>query len=132
LTGDADLREQAEALLVRTTGMAARWPTGFGQTLRAIRWALADQVEVAVVGPPGAARDALVAAAVASPRPGLVTFVADTDGDGTVPSALAAQVPLLAGRTAVDGRPAAYVCRNFACELPVTEVDALRARLAAS
>jgi hypothetical protein len=30
-------------------------------------------------------------------------------------------VPLLADRTLVDGAPAAYVCRNFACERPVTD-----------
>ena len=132
LTGDAGLRERAEELLAGTSAVAARWPTGFGQTLRAARWALAEQVEVAVVGPPGRDRDALLAAAVAAPRPGLVTFVADTDADGRVPAGVAEQVPLLAGRTAVDGGPAAYVCRNFACELPVTTPVELRSALAGS
>lgn len=129
LTGDADLRARAAALLGRAMPMAEKWPTGFGQTLRAMRWASADQVEVAVVGPSGPARDALVAAAVATPRPGLVTFVAETGVDGQVPAALTEQVPLLVGRTTVHGQPAAYVCRNFACELPVTSADDLRARL---
>jgi uncharacterized protein YyaL (SSP411 family) len=39
-------------------------------------------------------------------------------------------VPLLAGRVLVDGAPAAYVCRKFACRLPVTSPEALRAELA--
>ena len=30
----------------------------------------------------------------------------------------------------IDGRPTAYVCRDFACRLPVTDPDALRAELA--
>ena len=41
----------------------------------------------------------------------------------------AALVPLLRDRGLVDGKPAAYVCRNFACRMPVTDVEALRAEL---
>jgi uncharacterized protein YyaL (SSP411 family) len=31
------------------------------------------------------------------------------------------EVPLLEGRTPRDGRAAAYVCENFACQAPVTD-----------
>ena len=40
--------------------------------------------------------------------------------------------PLLADRTLVDGKPAAYVCERFACRLPVTTPDALRAEIDAA
>jgi len=129
LTGDHELRERAESLLAPTTPYLEKWPTGFGETLRAYRWALADQVEVAIVGPPGEQRDALLAAAVATPRPGLVTFVADVGADGTVPAEVAETVPLLAGRTAVGGGPAAYVCRQMTCRMPVTTPAELLAEL---
>jgi uncharacterized protein YyaL (SSP411 family) len=29
----------------------------------------------------------------------------------------------------IDGKPAAYVCRHFTCELPVTSAEELRTRL---
>jgi hypothetical protein len=38
-------------------------------------------------------------------------------------------VPLLRDRTAIDGRPTAYVCERFTCKLPVTDTAALREQL---
>ena len=51
-------------------------------------------------------------------RPHLV--LAGPPGDG---------VPLMEGREPVDGRAAAYVCEGFACRMPETDPDALRATL---
>jgi uncharacterized protein YyaL (SSP411 family) len=38
-------------------------------------------------------------------------------------------VPLMADRVMIEGRPTAYLCRDFVCRLPVTSADALRAQL---
>jgi uncharacterized protein YyaL (SSP411 family) len=39
-------------------------------------------------------------------------------------------IPLLRGRDAVEGKAAAYVCRNYACELPTTDAAVLAGQLA--
>src|SRR3984893_11763789 len=42
--------------------------------------------------------------------------------------AFADDVPIGQGRGPIDGKPAAYVCRNRTCEAPLTSAEALRER----
>ncbi|WP_130782973.1 hypothetical protein, partial [Cellulomonas biazotea] len=63
--------------------------------------------------------------------PGLVVAVGPpTAGPASGPSG-SAVLPLLADRPLVGGRPAAYVCRGFVCDLPTTDAAALARTLAA-
>jgi uncharacterized protein YyaL (SSP411 family) len=38
-------------------------------------------------------------------------------------------IPLLEGREVIGGAATAYVCQNFACQMPVTEADVLEKQL---
>jgi len=121
-TGEGRYRAAAERAIRTVAPHVERYPTAFAQWLSAIDLALADAVEIAVVGDPaGAATRRLLEPAVSGYRPNQVLAVA-ADGD-------ASAVELLHGRVAIDGQPTAYVCRNFACRLPVTDVGALRREL---
>jgi uncharacterized protein len=121
LTGSARHREAALAALQVLPALAGRYPRAAGWGLAVAEAVLAGPAEIAVVGTPGSepTRDLHRTAMLAAP-PGAVLAL----GDGT-----AAPVPLLAGRGLVDGGPAVYVCRNFTCQLPVTDPAALRALL---
>jgi uncharacterized protein YyaL (SSP411 family) len=110
LTGSGAHRTAAEEALAPLATLAERAPRVAGHALAAARTMLDGPEEVAVVGRPGAARDALEDAA--RRRANAVVVVAE---EGT------AGIPLLEGRTEVDGRPAAYVCRDFVCARPVTD-----------
>jgi uncharacterized protein len=123
MTGESRDRAAAETALASVASFLGRYPTGFATWLSAAQLAVEGIVELAIAGPPDdAATDVLLAAAWAGGRSDLVVAVsADPDRSA---------IPLLAGRTAIDGRPTAYVCRAFACRLPVTEPAALAAQLA--
>jgi uncharacterized protein len=119
LTGEGRYRDAAEAALATVSTLAERAPRFAGWSLAAAEAMQDGPLEVAVVGPAGAERDAL--ALTARRHPGAVVVVAEGPSDA---------VPLLAGRVPVDGRPAAYVCRGFVCERPVTDPDTLLAAMA--
>jgi hypothetical protein len=115
MTGEGRYRDAAETAIATVSMLADKAPRFAGWSLAAAVTMLDGPLEVAVVGPAGEARDALVAKALT--LPGAVVVATETT-QGT-------QIPLLAGRTPVDGRPAAYVCRGFVCERPVTEPDGI-------
>ena len=124
-TGEGSYRDAAERAMRSVVPFVARYPTGFAQWLGAMDLALAPVVEVAIVGDPGdVGTAALIAETRQGFRPNQVTAVA---ADAT-----ASTIPLMAERVAVDGRPTAYVCRDFACRLPVGDAAALRAQLDAA
>ena len=110
LTGSGAHRTAAEETLAVLATLAERAPRFAGHALAAAEAMLEGPEEIAVVGRPGPDRDALARAA--RRRPGAVVLVAEPGRD---------DVPLLEGRVEVDGRPAAYVCRNLVCERPVTD-----------
>jgi uncharacterized protein YyaL (SSP411 family) len=92
--------------------------------LQAIDLALAPVGEIAIVGAPeDPAAQALLAVAREGYAPNRVVALRLSAGAPT-------QIPLLEDRALVKGRPAAYVCRGFACRLPVTDPEALREQLA--
>jgi uncharacterized protein YyaL (SSP411 family) len=124
LTGSASHREAAAAALGTLAGVATRYPQAAGWGLAVAEAFLAGPDEIAVIGPSADARtSALHRAAALGATPGAVLAL----GDGSTPDGTG--IPLLAGRGLVHGQPAAYVCRNFTCRLPVTSADDLLAAL---
>jgi uncharacterized protein len=120
LTGETPYREAADAALETVAPLIAGHPRFAGYSAAVAEAALAGPYEVAVVTA-DAAEDPLVAAARKHAPPGAVVVAGEPDRPG---------VPLLADRAFIGGAAAAYVCRGFVCDRPVTEVDDLLARLA--
>src|SRR5438552_1645828 len=125
LTGD-DTYEQKALRALRPIGdLMGRYPSGFGRFLCAHDFNLGPRVEIALVRPPvnDEALSPLLEEASGRYLPNRVV-AGGVAGDATLPL-----LPLLAGREAIGGKPTAYVCRNYACDLPVTDRAALRRQL---
>ncbi|MQA82750.1 MAG: DUF255 domain-containing protein [Streptosporangiales bacterium] len=122
LTGSARHREAATGGLGLYARLAERAPRFAGWGLAAAEAAVDGPVEVAVVGEPDdPARRELHETALRSLPAGGVLALGTPDDDGGV--------PLLAHRGLVDGAAAAYVCRGFVCERPLTDPAELHATL---
>jgi uncharacterized protein len=107
--GDDDLERRGVSVLRLVRDAVTRAPSAFGWLLVALDQHVAPHREVAIVGAP----DAPVARAA-------LESAAPTDVIAFGP---AENIPLLAGRTEVDGKAAVYLCERFACRLPVTEPE---------
>ncbi|HEY3962474.1 MAG TPA: thioredoxin domain-containing protein [Gaiellaceae bacterium] len=107
--GDDGLERRATETLQLVGDGLARSPAAFGWMLVALDQHLAPHRELAIIGP----RDSDVARAALS-------HAAPTDAIAFGPSD---DIPLLAGRPFVEGRPAVYVCERFSCRAPVTEAS---------
>lgn len=110
LTGESSYLDAASSLIALLHPIAPKHPLAFGHLLRAMDFFVAPVREVALAGP----SDELASVV----RRGFFPHVVLAGGGGDA-------VPLLAGRDAVDGEGAAYVCENFTCQMPVTRAEDL-------
>jgi len=123
-TGEAGYGSKALAALRPMADLMSRYPTGFGRFLGAHDFGLGPVVEVALIARPGDGLPPLLAEVFGRYLPNRVV-VGMVDGDAKA----AAGIPLLEGRTAVAGRPTAFVCHDYACDLPATDPATLARQL---
>jgi hypothetical protein len=118
LVGNDDYRRQAERICASMQAAMARQPIGFGRLLGVQQALLSPSQEIAIVGDPAdAATQALLAEVRSRYLPHSVVALKHPGEESPL--------PLFAGRDLVNGRPAAYVCENYVCQLPVTRAEEL-------
>jgi uncharacterized protein len=121
-TGELHYWDLAEGSVAGLYEPMARYPNAFAQWLSAAAFILSDPREVAIIGQlSDPAAQSLLEVIDITYRPNLVVAVGDEDVANTI--------PLLAHRERVDNQVAAYVCRRFVCQQPVTQPAELRAQL---
>lgn len=112
-------REAAVERVRQASARALTEPIGFGALLRTAHQLMTPPHQLVIV-----AEDPAQAApfAAASGRPDVTAVVTPEQAQRFADAGFA----LFEAKTALDGLPTAYDCRDFACRLPVTEPAALR------
>ncbi|MEU7551202.1 thioredoxin domain-containing protein [Streptomyces sp. NPDC044571] len=119
-TGSEAHRTAAERALGVVHALGPRVPRFIGHGLAVAEALLDGPREVAVAGDPeDPATAQLHRTALLGTAPGAVVAAGVPQPEAARPDE--AEFPLLAGRTLVDGRATAYVCRHFVCARPTTD-----------
>ncbi|GAA1214249.1 thioredoxin domain-containing protein [Rhodoglobus aureus] len=140
LTGDAQYRDAAESSMKLVGQLAAQQPISFGTALTLMSELGAPLRQLVVVTPDAAG--GRLASDASAETGGELTSLAHTlhraGGIGIAVSQAQADAfaasgfELFAARTASEGKPTAYLCEEFVCRLPLTDVAALGAVLTAN
>jgi uncharacterized protein YyaL (SSP411 family) len=104
--GDDELERTAVGALRLVRDLLPRAPSAFGWALSALDLHLSAPRELAIVGGP---ESEVACAALRGFDPNAVVAFGPAD-----------DVPLLEGKTLVDGNPAVYICERFVCQAPIT------------
>ena len=110
--GDDELEEKALSVYKLILGGLQNGPSSFGWALVGVDLYLSPRREIAIAGP---ADSEVAKKALRRFEPHAVIAFGPAD-----------DIPLLEGKTLVDGKPAVYVCERFTCLAPATDPRDLR------
>jgi hypothetical protein len=117
LSGNSQFLSQANDSVAALSENMARYPMGFGEWLSVASIMLGEPRELALIGDAEELGE-FKAELNAAYRPDLVVAAAAENYQGNL--------ALLKQRSKVDGKAAAYLCQQFVCKSPVTDVAELK------
>jgi uncharacterized protein YyaL (SSP411 family) len=123
LAQDEALEKAGRDALAAWSGTIERYPSGYPVALLALSAAVGPTREIVIAGDPvDPTTQALVAEVRKRHLPNTVVLLHPPGDAGRAIEEIA---PFVKAQGMVDGKPAAYVCENFACRAPVTSAAEL-------
>jgi uncharacterized protein YyaL (SSP411 family) len=121
MTNRPEFRGAAEKTFAAFSPRLSHVPVAVPQMLAACEWVLGPPREIILVGEKeGVDTRALLRVLRARFVPSRIVLLVDSPETQKV---LAAGIPSIESMTRLEGRAGAYVCRNYTCQLPVSEAD---------
>lgn len=127
ITGDTAYEKTGDALIRRFYADVERHPPGYAFFLMGLQFAVDATREIVIAGRPDDPETQTWLAAVQQLY--LPDSVVVFHPDGETGESIRALADYVRGQPAVDGRPTAYICENFACQAPLHDIDAMRSAL---
>jgi uncharacterized protein YyaL (SSP411 family) len=123
ITNRAEFRDSAERALKAFMPRLNDVPAALPQMMAACEFLMGDPRQIILVGERGGADTRLLLRELDSRFiPNRVVLLVDS---AETRDALAAGIPAIGEMRRIDGRATAYVCRNYTCQLPVSEAASL-------
>ena len=119
LTGQTAFADRADAIFAAFAADTGRSASAHSHLADAMLFASSSSLEIVIAGDPEATdTQAMLHQLRSTYLPQAVTLVIAPDAEGDAIRKLA---PFTEGHVPIDGQAAAYVCRNFSCQMPTTD-----------
>ena len=115
-------RSMAETIVSRVGEAIGVYPQALGYVAGVAEALVNGSVQLALIGDPSDASFQVMTGRAGAVFVPAIVVAGGQPGDGGHPA-------LMRDREALDGRPTAYVCRDFTCSLPTTDPDELERQL---
>lgn len=120
LTGDSSLEKRAQSTANAFYNTIKKGPFGYTQFISGLDFALSEGYEIVIVGDPDAKDTrAMLGSLNRQFQPNAVVILRTQEKDGDAITRLA---PYTRFHTSIDGKATAYVCQNFSCNRPTTDI----------
>lgn len=123
ITGRTDLEVRAQRIGRAFAGSVEQFPSAYTQFLTAVEFAIGRSYEVVIAGNADAEDAKALVRSLRQPfLPNKVVVFRPT---GPESADIINIAPYTKDQTSLDGKATAYVCRNFACELPTADTQTM-------
>jgi len=123
LTDDEDMRRRARDIFLAFGAQLEESPLAHTQMLSAVDLYLNSSMQIVIAGDNVEGAQEFVLEINRHFLPDKVIAFAGSRADGDVGSGL---VPMTGGKVAIQGKPTVYICENYTCKAPITNLEDLR------
>ena len=122
---DREMETWANSTVEAFSAQLAQFPSGFGQMMIALDFAIGPSQEIVIAGDGDSAlTQEMIRTIYSMFLPSKVVVFHPLDAADA--ESIRKLSPFVQEQVALGGKPTAYVCRNYMCEFPTSDISKLR------